>query len=109
MSPVFRPLSSTSLAVACAIRDGSVYGFDIMDVTGLPSGTVYPVLGRMSNAEWLGSAWESPNAANSDGRPARRYYRLTEKGTEHLARSIQHYARLAGLPRTEAVPEPGAG
>jgi len=55
------------------------YGLDLIGVTGLPSGTLYPILARLQRAGWVDSAWEEidPVAA---GRPARRYYRLTTDG-----------------------------
>ena len=90
-----RPLSSTSLAVAAAIHRGFRYGFDIMDETGLPSGTVYPVLGRMERAGLVASRWEEADDAHRDGRPPRRYYHLTAEGQRSLAASATHYRELA--------------
>jgi PadR family transcriptional regulator, regulatory protein PadR len=51
------------------------YGIDMMQQTGLPSGTLYQALARMAKAGWLNSAKEDidPVAA---GRPARRYFTL---------------------------------
>jgi len=59
--------------------DRDRYGLDLMDATGLPSGTLYPVLQRLQAAGWVAARWEEidPVAA---GRPARRYYRLTGEG-----------------------------
>jgi DNA-binding PadR family transcriptional regulator len=53
------------------------YGFDVIRGTRLKSGTVYPVLARLEDARWVESAWETEML---DGRPRRRYYRLTGKG-----------------------------
>ena len=39
-----RRLSITAVSVLQAIANGYEYGFDIIDQTGLPSGTVYPAL-----------------------------------------------------------------
>jgi PadR family transcriptional regulator, regulatory protein PadR len=110
--PGVRPLSATSLAVATAILGGSRYGFDIMDATYLPSGTVYPVLSRLEKSGLVQSRWEDQAVAQEDGRPARRYYRLTEDGQRALAASATYYrdltARLVrdGLPLGE---EPAGG
>lgn len=90
-----RPLSSTSLAVAAAIRGGVRYGFDIMDATGLPSGTVYPVLTRLQRAGLVDSRWEDADLAHRDGRPPRRYYALTAEGEQALSTSAAHYRALA--------------
>ena len=37
-------LSHSAAAILQALANGYQYGFDVMDVTGLPSGTVYPAL-----------------------------------------------------------------
>jgi DNA-binding PadR family transcriptional regulator len=65
-------MSVTTLSVLHAIRDGVVYGFDILDATGLESGTVYPILSRLENDGLVKSTWESQTRAHADGRPARR-------------------------------------
>ena len=67
------------LAALLAEPDEQRYGLDLMRLTGLPSGTLYPVLHRLQGAGWLAADWEAidPVAA---GRPARRYYRLTAVG-----------------------------
>ncbi|MEV4756693.1 PadR family transcriptional regulator [Micromonospora sp. NPDC049559] len=66
------------------------YGLDLIGATGLPSGTIYPILVRLEQAGWVDRAWEEidPVAA---GRPARRYYRLTADG---LARARVELAAL---------------
>ncbi|BCJ41027.1 PadR family transcriptional regulator [Actinoplanes ianthinogenes] len=52
------------------------YGLDIMQATGCPSGTVYPILMRLHRAGWLESHWEEIDPSLA-GRPARRWHRLT--------------------------------
>ena len=101
-----RPLSSSSLAVAAAIHGGVRHGFDIMDATGLPSGTVYPVLARLERSGLVESRWEEADLAHRDGRPTRRYYALTTEGEQVLGASVAHYRALAadvdlGPPGTE--------
>jgi len=68
-----------------AIGDGYRYGFDIMDATGLASGTVYPALRRIERAGLLRSRWEAATAALDSGRPRRRLYELTAEGRRSLA------------------------
>jgi len=53
------------------------YGYDLMKETGLLSGTLYPLLMRMSDQGLVESEWREP--ANP-GRPARHAYRLTIAG-----------------------------
>ena len=42
-------ISYPGACVLQALFKGSRYGFDIMDFTGLPSGTVYPLLRRFED------------------------------------------------------------
>lgn len=61
----------------CAWR----YGYDLSRVTGLKSGTLYPILMRLTERGWLETRWE----AVENGKPPRHMYRLTADGLE-LAR-----------------------
>jgi hypothetical protein len=47
-APIRRTYPTTLILTALAA--GYRYGFDIMDATGLPSGTVHPALRRMQDA-----------------------------------------------------------
>ena len=96
-----RRLSITAVCVLQAIADGFQYGFDIIDQTHLPSGTVYPALGRLERDGFLKSAWENDHDAHAEGRPARRYYKLTAPGVKALGDSAAFYRALlpAGKPR----------
>jgi len=40
-------MSYSAAVILQALANGYQYGFDIMDITGLPSGTVYPRSGRL--------------------------------------------------------------
>ena len=89
-------LSLSGTAILQALAQGYGYGFDIMDVTGLPSGTVYPALRRLETSGLVESKWEDEATAHKDQRPARKYYRLTGTGKEALAEAIGRYRRLEG-------------
>lgn len=80
-----------------AIDRGHRYGFEIMDVTGLPDGTVYPILRRLESRGQLVGRWEDEATAFEQGRPARRYYELTASGHEALARALDRYPGLVRL------------
>ena len=97
-----RRLSITAVSVLHAIADGYQYGFDVIDQTGLPSGTVYPALSRLERDGLVKSAWENEQDAHAEGRPARRYYKLTAPGAKALADAASYYrAMLPGVkPRT---------
>jgi DNA-binding PadR family transcriptional regulator len=73
-------LTYPTAAVLLAIRHGHCYGFDVMDATGLPDGTVYPLLRRLERRGVLEGAWEDEAVAQAEQRPPRRYYRITEVG-----------------------------
>jgi PadR family transcriptional regulator, regulatory protein PadR len=96
-----RRLSITAVCVLQAIANGFQYGFDIIDQTQLPSGTIYPALGRLERDGYVKSAWEDEQDAHADGRPARRYYRLTAPGVKALADAAAFYRSLlpAAKPR----------
>ena len=64
-----RQLGSSTLLVLQALVRGYRYGFDIMDATGLPSGTVYPILSRLEELGLARSAWEDQRIAVKEKRP----------------------------------------
>ena len=77
-----------------ALSRGFHHGFDIMDATGLPSGTVYPILRRLDREGLLKSAWEKPATAQREQRPPRRYYEITGDGATMLAEAVARYRVL---------------
>ena len=79
MSPRLNLTYPTALVLQALAR-GFHYGFDIMDATGLPSGTVYPILRRLDREGLLTSAWEKQATAQREQRPPRRYYEITAAG-----------------------------
>ena len=89
-----RALSSPAIAVLLALSDGVAYGFDIMDATGLASGTVYPILARLESRGLAESHWEDPQAHRAEGRPARKYYRITGAGRRELATGLERIRAL---------------
>ena len=91
-----KPLSLSAVAVLDAIARRIRHGFDIMDATGLPSGTVYPILGRLERDGYVRSRWEAQSTAFREKRPPRRYYEVTASGAKALAHSINHYRTLGG-------------
>jgi DNA-binding PadR family transcriptional regulator len=75
-----RSLSSATALVLDALARGCRHGFDILDATGLASGTVYPILRRLEQDGFASSRWESARVAQQEQRPPRRYYVLTREG-----------------------------
>ena len=90
-------LSYTMALTMQAIENGYGYGFDIMAVTGLASGTVYPALRRLENADYVASKWERQSIAQAEQRPPRKYYEVTKAGRSALAEARQRFRLLAQL------------
>ncbi len=91
-------LSLSATVILQAIGHGYGYGFDVMDATGLPSGTVYPALRRMEEAGLVVSHWESAAVAQKEQRPARKYYELSKSGQRSLADASARYRLTAREP-----------
>jgi len=87
-------LSYAATVILQSVGSGYLYGFDISDITGLPSGTVYPALRRLEEAGYLTSKWEHPKISQAEPRPARKYYELTRPGREALAEALKRYRIL---------------
>jgi PadR family transcriptional regulator PadR len=81
-----------------AIARGHRYGFEIVDVTGYPTGTVYPALRRLEHAGYLHSRWEAERRAFSEARPQRRNYEITAAGSRALAAALERLHLLRMLP-----------
>ncbi len=90
-------LSHSAALILKALSLGYRFGFDIMEVTGLPSGTVYPALRRLERDELIASQWESDFNASTSGRPARRYYEVTPPGKAAALAATERYPLLARL------------
>jgi len=88
-----------------ALDAGCLYGFSLMEATGLPSGTVYPALRRLERDELIRSSWEKQSIADAEQRPPRRYYKLTAAGRNALTASRKRYPLLTRmLPERETEP-----
>jgi PadR family transcriptional regulator PadR len=98
-------MTYASAVILRAISNGYLYGFDIIDITGVPGGTVYPALRRLEEAGFLVSKWEKQSISQSEPRPQRKYYELTRAGREALAEAVYRY-RLLEQPQLQKVREP---
>ncbi len=84
-----RSLSSQTIAVLEAIssaRQSWSYGLEISKVTGLKSGSLYPILMRLDERGLLESCWLEPERP---GRPPRHGYRITKTGLAALNEAQQ--------------------
>jgi DNA-binding PadR family transcriptional regulator len=64
-----------------------LYGLQVCEKAGLPSGTIHPILARLEKLGWLESRWEDIDPAK-EGRPKRRYYQLSPDGAEHARHAL---------------------
>lgn len=96
-------LSHTAAIILQCIHAGSIYGFSIMERTGLPSGTVYPALRRLERDALIRSEWEKPAVAERELRPARKYYKVTAAGKSTLQASLKRYPLLEKLTVADEV------
>ena len=90
-------LSHTAALILRAISAGYIYGFSVMEMTGLPSGTVYPAMRRLERDGLIQSKWEAETIAAAEQRPPRKYYKLTAGGRATLEASLKRYPLLARM------------
>jgi DNA-binding PadR family transcriptional regulator len=107
MTPI--RLTQTTALILRALAEGHRHGFEIMEVSGLASGTVYPALRRLEREGALSSEWEPAPGTG----PRRRVYALTASG-EATARAADERLRearrfLSGELRPREAGPPGGG
>jgi PadR family transcriptional regulator PadR len=90
-------LSHSAALILKAISLGFCFGFDVMEATGLPSGTVYPALRRLERDALVESKWEPEEEASANQRPARRYSQVTREGKAAALAATQRYPLLAHM------------
>jgi len=89
-----RRLGYATVAILRAIDEDHAYGLDIIAQTALATGTVYVTLGRLQKRGFVTTSWEDQRIADREGRPRRRYYRLTDRGRVALAEALESYDAL---------------
>lgn len=89
-----------------ALARGHRYGFDVLEQTGLTSGTVYPALERLETLGLARSKWEDAEVAHREKRPPRRYFEMTADGKRKLIAALDRYKALAPLT-IDGVAYPG--
>lgn len=90
----------TLLVLAALLEEPSAWrhGYDLARQTELKSGTLYPILMRLSEQGLLEEDWEAPQ---TPGRPPRHIYRLTSAGLA-AARTLAHRATGGALRLSKA-------
>ncbi|MFI6273062.1 PadR family transcriptional regulator [Micromonospora zamorensis] len=97
-------LTKPTLAVLETLADASPddppWGLRICELADLGSGTVYPILERLSELGWIES-WQETDQPS--GRPRRRYYRFTDLGMRSMVQAVAE--RRARRTRPASVAE----
>jgi PadR family transcriptional regulator len=88
------PLTLASAIILRAVSEGHCYGFEIMEATGLPSGTIYPALRRLEEARLIRATYHKSADSESQG-PPRRYFRTTAEGERALDAACKRYPVVA--------------
>lgn len=82
------------------------YGYELMQLTGFPSGKLYPLLARLHRAGLLVREWEDVDPRKA-GRPARCTYRLHPDGVESVQRELGVLSeQLRPVPTGRELPRP---
>ncbi len=100
-------LSLGKVMVLHALARGARYGFDVLEETGLTSGTVYPALERLEQIGLARSRWEDARLAQEEKRPPRRYYEVTPHGARVLQGALERYRSLAPVDLSGLLREGG--
>lgn len=83
--------SPAAMLILRAMADGPVYvyGLRVIQMTGLPSGTVYPAMRRLERDGLIRSHPEQQSIADAEQRPPRKYYKLTRTGRKQLRTAME--------------------
>jgi DNA-binding PadR family transcriptional regulator len=76
------------------------YGYALARETGLPSGTLYPILIRLAEQGWLETKWTEPDRP---GLPPRHTYRLTSAGARAASERIESLPEAPTLLRARTA------
>ena len=103
-----RITTSVALVLRAFLADvaGEHYGVQLMKATGLPSGTLYPILARLEASGWLISAKEDIDPV-VEGRPRRRYYRLDPTMAYQARHEVASLAERLHVPAPTSQLRPG--
>jgi DNA-binding PadR family transcriptional regulator len=106
------PLTPVEIHVLLALTDDDRHGYAILQEverrTGgalrLRTGTLYTVIKRMLDADWIGEAAGRPRRSEDDSR--RRYYTLTPAGRAVVEAEARRLESVVALAREKRVLAP---
>ncbi|MEV5606393.1 PadR family transcriptional regulator [Streptomyces sp. NPDC052299] len=104
-----RMTMATKAVLAALIRKPAEerYGLEISEAAELAPGSIYPILIRLEQCGWLESRWEDIDT-HEEGRPKRRYYRLSDKGAQRATAALDKAKGRKRRGATALRPEGGA-
>jgi PadR family transcriptional regulator len=108
--PEFSAQTLSVLAALCDQPSEWQHGYALAKQTGLKSGTLYPILIRLSDRGLVEARWQDEP---QPGRPRRHLYRLTAAGLASATGALASAAELApaqaGTPKVRAARRPLPG
>jgi PadR family transcriptional regulator, regulatory protein PadR len=107
-STMLTPTTARVMKTFLGEPDRRRYGFELMQLTGLASGSLYPILARLERIGWINGAKETIDP-KQEGRPPRRYYVLTGEGAREARvqlAELSEQLRPPGVPH-RGFPRPG--
>ncbi|WP_405977525.1 PadR family transcriptional regulator [Streptomyces sp. NBC_00158] len=84
-----------------------LYGLDLARRTKLPNGTLFPILERLRQAGWVERYWEEDAIAEGEGRPRRRFYRISPKGAVLAPQALAEASAAGSAPARPGIARPG--
>lgn len=91
---------SIDILLLSLLNERDMYGYEMVktlkknsnELYNMSEGTLYPALKRIENKNWIQSYWD-----NSEAGARRKYYRITENGSEQLKEKLQEWKRINDL------------
>lgn len=80
---LFTRTSRAVIATLARNPGAEMWGRQICADTGLPPGTVYPLLSRLADLGWVASRHENETDTPLTTGPLRRFWYLTDEGRSH--------------------------
>ncbi len=89
---------STKNLILAVLKDGEMYGYQIIksiadqsqEALQFGEGSIYPALHEMEKLGLLSSHW-----VPQEGKPDRKYYKLTPEGSQALAQGVKDWREFS--------------
>ncbi|MFC8826535.1 PadR family transcriptional regulator [Streptomyces sp. NPDC057137] len=90
-----------------AVLAEGLYGLELSRMTDLPNGTLFPILERLRQAGWVERYWEQDELAEAEGRPRRRFYKMSSKGADLAPHALAEATATDAIRSGRAPGRPG--